>query len=66
MKQFFDFSDPFYAPVKTRIAIVAVCAIWGLIELSAGAVGWGGLFIGLAGYLAWRFSTTDYTQGPEE
>lgn len=61
-----DLTDPFFAPVWVRIAVVAVCAVWGVFELSTGAVLWGAVFLGLALICAWRFATIDYDANADE
>lgn len=45
-----DPAHPFFAPAWRRVAIVAVCLGWALVELVTGAVFWAILF-GAAG--AW-------------
>lgn len=56
----FDLTDPFFEPVGVRVAVVAVSALWGLFELSSGAVFWSMFFLGLAAICGWRFATIDY------
>ncbi|MCG3267901.1 hypothetical protein [Yoonia sp. I 8.24] len=55
-----DLEHPFFTPVGVRVAVVAVCAVWGLIELVNGAVFWTIFFLGLAVICGWRFATIDY------
>lgn len=50
-----DASHPFYAPVWRRVAIVAVCFIWALVELSNDAVFWAILSAALGAYCLWEF-----------
>ena len=50
-----DLRHPFFRPAWRRIAIVAVAGLWGLFELSTGAVFWGVLFLGIAGLAAYEF-----------
>lgn len=61
-----DFKEPFYRPVKIRIAIVAVCVGWGLLELLQGHHIWAAGFILVGLYAAWRFSTNDYGSVPDD
>lgn len=55
-----DLTDPFFEPVVVRVVIVAITAIWGLFELSTGAVFWAMFFLGLSVICGWRFATIDY------
>jgi len=49
----FGFDHPWFAPLGRRIAVVAVCALWGLIEAVTGSPGWVMLFLGAGGVAAW-------------
>lgn len=47
---------PFFNPLWRRVAVVAVTAGWGLVELFwGGAVFWSVVFLGLAAVCAWVF-----------
>ncbi|SHI78067.1 hypothetical protein [Wenxinia saemankumensis] len=35
-----DPEHPFYAPVWRRVAVVALCLGWSLVEILAGSTGW--------------------------
>lgn len=48
-----DTAHPFYRPLWRRIAIVAVCIGWGLVEFWFDAPLWGALFAGVGVYSAW-------------
>ncbi len=54
----FDFDDPFYRPLRIRIAILLVCFGWGSFELSTGGIDFGILFLALVGFSAYRFFVT--------
>lgn len=64
--KFLNLDDPFFRPVWLRVAIVAVCVFWGLFEFATGTPFWGVLFVGIGAVAAWRFSTIDYSEGPED
>ena len=66
MKKLIDLQDPFFEPLWIRITVVAVAAGWGLVELSAGAIFWAAVFLGFAGFCAWRFASIDYGDKPED
>ncbi|MEJ6396518.1 hypothetical protein [Yoonia sp. 208BN28-4] len=61
-----DLEHPFFAPVATRVIVTAICAGWGLFELSSGAVFWAMFFLGLALICGWRFATIDYSALPDQ
>lgn len=62
-----DAGHPFYRPLWRRIAIVAVCIGWGLIEFWSGAAIWGTLFIAVGIYCAWALLWAyDPAAGDEE
>ena len=46
-RDFFGFNHPFFKPLWRRVAVVGVCAGWGLFEISMGQTGWGLAFLGL-------------------
>lgn len=50
-----DADHPFFRPLWRRIAIVAVCAIWGTVEYVHGQQLWGTIAFGFAAYGAWQF-----------
>jgi hypothetical protein len=56
----FDLADPFFEPLWIRVAVVAVTTLWGLFELTSGALFWAMFFLGLAAVCTWRFMTIDY------
>jgi len=43
-----DFNNPFFKPLPLRVAVVAVCALWGVFEFVSGAPFWGVVFVGMA------------------
>jgi len=53
-KGILDLQVDFFLPVWRRVAVVAVCALWSLIEFSAGSLLWGIVFIGLAVVATWQ------------
>lgn len=55
MKRLIDLDHPFFGPLWARIATVAVCVVWGLVELSRGFVLWGVAFVLAGAFCAWRF-----------
>lgn len=65
-----DFRHPFFRPLWRKIALVAVLAIWTLIEVFAGHPVWGLLVGGICAYAVYGFflapplTDTDQT-GPE-
>jgi hypothetical protein len=55
-----DLEHPFFIPVGVRVAVVIICAAWGLFEISNANVFWAMFFMGLSVICAWRFATIDY------
>ena len=66
MRKLIDLADPFFAPVWIRVSVVVITTLWGLFELSTGAILWGVLFLGISAICAWRFATIDYSADREE
>jgi len=60
MRKLIDLEHPFFKPVWVRIAVVAVCVLWGLFELSQGNGLWAVVFIGMGAICGYRFSVIDY------
>ncbi|RUW58530.1 DUF3329 domain-containing protein [Mesorhizobium sp. M7A.F.Ca.US.008.03.1.1] len=50
-----DSEHPFFRPLWRRVAIVAVCVIWSIIEFATGTPFWGMIALGFAGYAVWQF-----------
>jgi uncharacterized membrane protein len=61
----FDLDDPLYRRLWVRIAIVAVCLVWAAVEFYNGQLFWGGLFVLVGGYAAWRFFVVFSPRGDE-
>lgn len=60
-----DPSHRFYRPLLVRVAIVAVCLGWAIVEATAGEPIWG-LAVGAVGvYAAWML-LLNFTPAPEE
>ena len=57
----FDLAVPFFLPVWRRVAVLAACFLWALVELSNGAVFWAIIFAGMGGIVAWNFWTADWS-----
>ena len=51
----FDVQHPFFIPLWRRIAVVAACLGWALLELSWGNPGWSILFGAIGSYCAHQF-----------
>jgi hypothetical protein len=60
-----DLNHPFFKPVWVRVAVVAVCFVWGLIEFANGSALWGVFFVGLAVICGYRFTVIDYAAMPD-
>ena len=50
-----DYEHPFFRPLWRRIAVVAVCVIWAIIEFASGTPFWGVIALGFAAYAVWQF-----------
>ena len=50
-----DYEHPFFRPLWRRIAVVAVCVVWALIEYLHKNSGWATIAGGLAVYGAYQF-----------
>ena len=50
-----DSEHPFFRPLWRRVAVVAVCVIWSIIEFATGTPFWGVIALGFAGYAVWQF-----------
>jgi len=61
----FGFDHPWFAPLGRRIAVVAVCIIWGLVEAFTGAPAWAFLFLGAGGVAAWALLLNYETAGED-
>lgn len=50
-----DFAHPFFKPMWRRVAVVAFCGCWGMIELFVqGSHFWSALFIGMGAMAFWK------------
>lgn len=59
-----DADHPWMRPLWRRVALVAVCAVWAVIELATNSPGWALLAGGMAAYGAWVYLIT-YKPAPE-
>lgn len=50
-----DVQHPFFRPMWRRVAVVALCLGWALVELATGAVFWAILFGAMGLYCAHQF-----------
>lgn len=62
----FDVDIPFFLPVWRRVVAVALAVLWGLFEISTGAMFWGIIFISMGLIAAWRFSIADWAAVAED
>ena len=64
MKHYLD--HPFFVQPWRRHLTVAVCVLWGLFELSTGAVGWAVFTFAIGAFAQWQFSRVDWAKYDEE
>ncbi len=50
-----DASHPFFRPLWRRVALVAVCATWTVVELVVGDPTWAIMTGAIGAYAAWTF-----------
>jgi hypothetical protein len=55
-----DPSDPFFAPLWRRIAIVGLCLGWSLVEVLSGSPGWALIFGAAGAYAAFKLLGPGY------
>jgi hypothetical protein len=55
MKPIFDTNHPFFVPLWRRIAIVAFCLGWALLEFSFGEDIWMAGSLAISAWLIWAF-----------
>jgi hypothetical protein len=60
-----DLEHPSFKPLWVRVAVVAVCVLWGLFELAQGNTLWAVIFLGLGAVCGYRFAVIDYTAIPD-
>ena len=54
----FDLQVPFFIPLWRRLAVVAFCIGWAVLEWSYGENLWMMVSLAIAAYLAWAFFVT--------
>ncbi len=50
----FEVQIEFFVPLWRRVALVAFCFGWSLVEFSRGMVFWGAIFVALGAYSMWQ------------
>ena len=65
-RSFFDLQNAFYRPLWLRLAIVAVCLGWALVEFIGGAPFWGVLFLALGLYAGHQFFIAFDPRDPDD
>ena len=50
-----DVQLPFFIPVWRRVALIAVCFLWAMFEVSLGSPGWAILFVVIGIYCVHQF-----------
>ena len=50
-----DYEHPFFRPLWRRVAVVAVCVVWAILEFATGEPFWGTIAFGFAAYGIWQF-----------
>ena len=66
MDKLFDFNHPFFRPLWLRIAIVALCLLWAMVEASTGEMMWAMLFTAIGLYAAYGFFVTFKPREPDD
>lgn len=50
-----DTNHAFFRPLWRRVAIVAVCLVWSVVEWANGQTVWGVMTLAIAAYAVWVF-----------
>lgn len=50
-----DHEHPFFRPLWRRVALVAACVVWAVIEYVGGSPTWGTIALAFGAYGAWQF-----------
>ncbi len=53
--KFFELQTDFFLPLWRRVAVIAVCMGWSVVEFGNGAYLWSVLFVALAVYALWQW-----------
>lgn len=53
--QLFELQIDFFLPLWRRVALVAVCLGWAMVEFGTGSPFWGIIFASLGAYAIWQF-----------
>ena len=63
-----DNEHPFFRALWRRIAIVAVCIGWAILEFASNAQTWGFITLAFSGYAIWQFliNYKPPAEGPKE
>jgi len=56
----------FFRPLWRRIAVVAVCVVWGALEIRGGDGTWIAITLGLTAYAVWQFFIAFPKDAPAE
>jgi len=59
----FDLQVDFFLPVWRRYALIAVCAIWSVLEFATAAPFWGIIFGGLGVIAVWQLFFDGWPEG---
>lgn len=50
-----DSEHPFFRPLWRRVAVVAACLVWAVVEFATGTPFWGMIALGFGIYGYWQF-----------
>jgi hypothetical protein len=62
----FNFHQTFFLPIWRRVALVAVCLGWALVEFVTSAPFWGVIFGALGIYAWWQLFMTEWTAAGDD
>ena len=62
----FNLHQPFFVPIWRRVALVAFCLGWALVEFFTAAPFWGVLFGSMGIYACWQFFLTEWAPADDK
>ncbi|MGR3344732.1 MAG: DUF3329 domain-containing protein [Paracoccaceae bacterium] len=62
----FDLRQPFFLPIWRRVALVAVCLGWALVEFVTAAPFWGVIFGAFGVYALWQFFLSGWPEAADK
>ncbi|MFK7853433.1 MAG: hypothetical protein AB8B79_04935 [Granulosicoccus sp.] len=63
---FFDLQVPFFIPLWRRVAVIACCLAWSIVEFANDSPSWAFVFVAIGAFAAWQLLFSGWPENSQQ